>query len=178
MQQRKDTDKNLVNRMNGYAEKRLNILLLFLLLGVISMLLWVHSAIYTSAKDLLDAEDKQYQIYRKERLEDFKTFTSQSINLLSSNLEKIRADEDSILNDLNSKVEQTSKKVEETVKKADTTPKVIEKTIEHHTEVISDSELKRREKVKEQAVEAQQKYLRDTADWNAKYGKKNPRKHN
>jgi len=172
MQQRKDTDKNLVNKMNGYAEKRLNILLLFLLIGVISMLLWIHSAIYTSAKNILDAEGKQYQIYKKERDEDFKTFTSQSIALLSSNLEKIRTDEDNILNELNSKVEQTSQKVDETVKKVDTTPKVIEKTIEHHTEVISDSELRRREKVKEQAAEAQQKYLRDTADWNAKYGKK------
>src|SRR6266446_2625557 len=172
MQRRKDTEKNLVNKMNGHTEKRLNILLLFLLLGVISMLLWIHSSINASAKDLLIAQSVQYQIYKKERDEDFRTFTSQSINLLSSNLEKIRSDEDSILNELNSKVEQTSKKVEETVKRVDTTPKVIEKTIEHHTEVISDSELRRREKAKEQATEAQQKYLRDTEYWNAKYGKK------
>ncbi len=159
--------------INGSINKRLNLILLMLLLGVMGMLLWIHSAIDTSAKYLLNSEELRYQIYKKERDEDFKTFTSQAITLLSSNLEKIRTDEDSILNELNSKVEQTSQKVEETVKRAEETPKVIErKTIEHHTEVISDSELKSREKAKERAVEAQQKYLRDMADWNAKYGKK------
>jgi|SRR6267378_27655 len=48
-------------------------------------------------------------------------------------------------------------------------PVVIEKhTIEHHTEVISDSELRRREKAKAQW----DKYRQDKVDWDKKYGKK------
>lgn len=65
--------------------------------------------------------------------------------------------------------QQAAQKTEEVAKQAQKPSIVIEKhTIEHRTEVISDSELRRREKAKQQW----DKYRADKADWEKKYGKK------
>jgi hypothetical protein len=178
------TDK----KTSWLIEERLNILLIAMLIAVLGMLFWIYSTIQVNTKAILEVQDKQfkqlldleqaqYESYKQQRDQDFKEFKAGTIALLDSNLNKIRNNEDYIRSTLDAQLAKQSDKVDASVKTIDeaakrvesTPPVVVEKhTIEHHTEVISDSELRRREKAKAQWS----KYIQDKADWQQKYGKK------
>ena len=123
-----------------------------------------------------DQEKANYLQYKMERDRDFQTFTDKTISLLNSNLSEIRDRQDSMsvrleeeLSRQNKAVKESATTIDEAAQTVKATPKVVEThTVEHHTEVISDSELKRREKVKAQW----EKYRQDKAEWEKKYGKK------
>lgn len=152
------------------------------------MLFWIYSTIQVNTKAILEVQDKQfkrmlemeqvqYENYKQKRDQDFKEFKAGTIALLDSNLNKIRDNEDYIRNTLDAqltkqsdKVDASVKTIDEAAKKVESTPPpvvVVHHTVEH-TEVISDSELRRREK----AQAAMAKWRADKADWEKKYGHK------
>jgi glutamate/tyrosine decarboxylase-like PLP-dependent enzyme len=123
-----------------------------------------------------DQEKANYIQYKMERDRDFQAFTDKTIVLLNSNLAAIRNRQDSMsmrleeaLSRQNQAVKESATTINEAAQTVKSTPKVVEThTVEHHTEVISDSELRRREKIKGQW----DKYRQDKAEWDKKYGKK------
>jgi len=171
--------------MRSLIDSRLTILAIAMLVGVLGLQLLIYSVIQVNTRAILEIyakqfdrwielENTQYRQYKKERDEDFNDFTTKTISLLSSTLQKIQVDEDRILSNQNAQLQTQTSKIESTIndaaKKVEDAPRVIEHThtVEHHTEIISDAEVKRRDKLKQQWDQYRQK----KADWEAKYGRK------
>jgi hypothetical protein len=167
---------------------RLNIIIIAMLLGVIGILFFINGTIHDAEAnvvelynkqfgELLSKEQTQYKTYKWERDQDFKSFIQQSekdfadfkqqtANMMMASLSKTQDTADHILSIVDSRLNQQSATINDAAKQVVKTPRVVH-TIEHHTEVISDSEAKRRQKIKEQWA----KYYQDLAEWKKKYGK-------
>ncbi len=156
---------------------RLNILLLAMLVGVFGMLFWIYFSMRDNARSVINLYDKQfseligkeqqqYQTYKQERDADFAEFKKQTALMIDAGMLKTQGTADHILAIVDSKLNQQSATITEAAKKVATTPVVVH-TVEHRTEVISDEESKRRQKLKEQW----DKYHRDLSAWKKQYGK-------
>ncbi len=140
-----------------------------MLLGVFGMLFWLYETIQDNARAVLIKEQEQYQIYKHERDVDFANFEARTSIMIGANMRNVQESSDRILSIVDSKLNQQSNTIKEVGNQVAQAPKgVATHTIEHHTEVISDSELKRREKLKDQWAQ----YRKDKAEWQAKYGHK------
>jgi hypothetical protein len=166
---------------------RLNIIIIAMLLGVIGILFFINGTIHDAEArvvalynkqfgDLLAKEQAQYKTYKWERDQDFKSFIAQSekdftdfkqqtSNLMMASLSKTQETADRILLIVDSKLNQQGQTIRQAAQQVTDKPRIV-RTVVRHTEVISDDELKRREKIKEQW----RKYYQDKAEWQAKYG--------